>query len=288
MADFYKKKIKLREKMRGLDNKIMASLFYEESTRTRLSFESAMLKLGGGVIGTENARIFSSVAKGESLEDTIRVLDNYCDIIVLRHNEENAAKKASELTEVPIINAGDGRGQHPTQALLDLYTIHKEILKLNELKVAIVGDLLNGRTVRSLCYLLSKFKNNELFFVSPKELGMREDIKEYLIKKDVKFKEEDDLNKILSKIDVIYMTRTQKERMNQEIYEKTRGQYVINNDNLNLIKENSRILHPLPHLEEIQLSFETEKNDKRVAYFRQAENGLYIRMALLDFVLNNK
>ena len=283
-AEYYYERLK-KDRLDILNGKIMASLFYEESTRTRLSFESSMLRLGGNVLGTENARMFSSVAKGESLEDTIRVLDDYCDIIVLRHNEEGAAQKAAELSKVPIINAGDGKGQHPTQALLDIYTIYKEFKKLDNLKIAIVGDLANGRTARSLCYLLTKFENNSIFFISPKELKMGEDIKDYLIKRQMFFTEKDNLNEILPEVDIIYMTRIQKERMDSETYEKTKGRYIINMDNFNLINKNSRILHPLPHVEEIQLPINIEKNDSRVAYFRQAENGLYIRMALLDFIL---
>jgi len=164
-----------------LQDKIMASLFYEPSTRTRFSFESAMLRLGGKVIGTENAKEFSSAVKGESLEDSIRVLSNYCDCIVIRHSEEGSAKKASEVSKVPVINAGDGKGQHPTQALLDVYTIYREFERLDNLKIAMVGDLSSGRTVRSLCYLLGKFKGIEIIFVSPGHLKMKEDIKEYLI-----------------------------------------------------------------------------------------------------------
>ena len=286
-ADCFQKELKSNERIKILDGKIMASLFYEESTRTRLSFESAMIKLGGSVIGTENARIFSSAAKGESLQDTIRVIDNYCDVIVLRHYEEGSAKKASEISKVSIINAGDGIGQHPTQALLDLYTIYKEFGKLDNLKIAIVGDLANGRTVRSLCYLLGKFKNISIIFVSPENLKIKEDIKEYLRKRELNFEEKNNLNEILPVVDIIYMTRIQKERISPEDYEKAKGKFIINVNNFNLINKNSRIMHPLPHVEEIQLPVEIEKNDKRVAYFRQAENGLYIRMALLDMILNN-
>ena len=271
-----------------LKNKIMASLFYEPSTRTRLSFESAMLKLGGKVIGTENAREFSSAIKGESLEDSIRVISKYVDCIVIRHSEEGSAKNAAKISTVPIINAGDGKGQHPTQALLDVYTIYKEFRRIDNLKIAMVGDLSSGRTVRSLCYLLTKFKNIEIIFVSPENLKMQEDIKNYLNKKGTIFREEYDLNKILPEVDIIYMTRIQKERMNIEDYEKAKGKYVINTENLNLIKKESRIMHPLPHVEEIQLPIEIEEKDLRIAYFRQAENGLYIRMALLVMILNNK
>ena len=271
-----------------LKGKIMATLFYEPSTRTRLSFESAMLRLGGKVIGTENAKEFSSAIKGESLEDSIRVISRYCDCIIIRHNEEGAAKKASESSKVPVINAGDGKGQHPTQALLDIYTIYKEFGKIDGLKITMVGDLLSGRTVRSLCYLLGKFNNIEIIFVSPENLKISNDIKDYLKKHDIKFREEDDLNKILPEVNIIYMTRIQKERMSLQDYEKANKKFVINEDNFNLIKKDSRIMHPLPHVEEIDLPISIEENDKRVAYFRQAENGLFIRMALLDVILNGK
>lgn len=269
-----------------LKGKILASLFYEPSTRTRLSFESAMLKLGGKVIGTENAREFSSAVKGESLEDTARVISSYCDVVVLRHNKEGSAKLFSEVSSVPVINAGDGKGQHPTQALLDVYTIYREFGKIDSLKIAMVGDLASGRTVRSLCYLLTKFEDIEIIFVSPENLKIKGDIKNYLTDKKINFWEENDLNKILSEVDVVYMTRIQKERISLEDYEEAKGKFVINEGNINLLKENSIIMHPLPHVEEINLPIEIEKNDKRVAYFRQAENGLYLRMALLIYTLS--
>jgi aspartate carbamoyltransferase catalytic subunit len=273
------------EKLKG---KIVSTVFYEPSTRTRLSFESAVLKLGGNIISTENAKEFSSAVKGESLEDSIRVISNYCDCIVMRHYEEGAAMKASLVSRVPIINAGDGKGQHPTQALLDIYTIYRELGRADNFKIALVGDLASGRTVRSLCYLLKKFNGIELTFVSPENLRMKDDIKEHLKKYNIKFSEEENLNKILPEADVVYMTRIQKERMGLEDYEKAKGKYIINLNNFDLIKEHARILHPLPHVEEIDLSIKVEQEDKRVAYFRQAENGLYARMALLDRIINKE
>lgn len=277
-----KKPEKYSEELKG---KIMTTLFYEPSTRTRLSFESAMLKLGGNVISTENAKEFSSAIKGESLQDTIRIISAYCDCLVMRHHEEGAAKIAAEIASIPFINAGDGKGQHPTQALLDLYTIYRELGKLEGLKIAMVGDLASGRTTRSLCYLLAKFKNNEIIFVSPENLKMKDDIKEYLHRHGIKFREEKNLNEVLPKIDVVYMTRIQKERISAQDYEKARGKFVINPDNFNLINKKSIIMHPLPHVEEIDLPLEIEQKDKRVAYFRQAENGLFIRMALLRHLM---
>lgn len=288
LFDLFKKADEMKiNHTKSLNGKIMASLFYEPSTRTRFSFESAMIKLGGCVIGTENAGEFSSAVKGESLEDSIRVISKYVDVIVLRHFKEGSAEISSNLSSVPIINAGDGKGQHPTQSLLDIYTIYKELNRIENINIAIVGDLANGRTARSLCYLLAKFKDIQIIFVSPENLKIKDDIKNYLTKKNIKFKEEADLNKIISEIDIIYMTRIQKERMDSETYEKANRKYIINEENLKLIKETARILHPLPHVEEINLPIDIENNDKRIAYFRQAENGLYIRMALLDSLLNN-
>lgn len=268
-----------------LKGKIIATLFYEPSTRTRLSFESAMIRLGGSVIGTENAKAFSSAAKGESIEDTVRVISAYSDCIVIRHFEEGAAKRAADVSTVPVINAGDGKGQHPTQALLDLYTIQKEIGKIDGLKIACVGDLASGRTIRSLSYLLGKFKGIEITFIAPESLKIGEDIKEYLRRHDVRFKEEADMNQILPEVDVVYMTRIQKERISTTEYNASVGKYVINAENLNLLRPESRVLHPLPHVEEISLPVDVEQNDKRIAYFRQAENGLYVRMAVLSNIL---
>lgn len=271
--------------VKPLDGKILATLFYEPSTRTRLSFESAMLRLGGNIISTENAREFSSAIKGESLQDTIRIVSSYADVIVLRHFEEGSSKIAASISSVPIINGGDGPGQHPTQAILDLYTIWKEIGSIENTTIAIVGDLKHGRTVRSLCYLLGKFKNIKIIFIAPRNLSIKEDIKEYLKKHDVKFEEQTDMNKNLPRVDVVYMTRIQKERMSDEEYKNIEMSYKISKENLNLLKENARLLHPLPHVEEIDLPVEIEQTDKRVAYFRQGENGLYIRMALLSYLL---
>lgn len=269
-----------------LDGKILATLFYEPSTRTRLSFESAMLRMGGQVISTENAKEFSSAIKGESIEDSVRVISTYSDAIVIRHFEEGALEKAASVSPVPIINGGSGSGQHPTQTLLDIYTIWKEVGKIDGITIAMVGDLKYGRTVRSLCYLLGKFKNIKIIFIAPKALSINQDIKDYLKRKDVSFEERTELDKYLPEVDVVYMTRIQKERMSEKEYEESKGLYKITEKNLQLIKKTARLLHPLPHVEEIQLSLETENKDQRVAYFRQAENGLYVRMALLSCLLD--
>lgn len=265
-------------------NRIMATLFYEPSTRTRFSFETAMHRLGGRVISTENAAQFSSAAKGETLEDTIRILNGYADVIVIRHYEVGAAKRAAAVSRVPIFNAGDGAGQHPTQALLDLYTIRKEIGAIDGLSIAMVGDLAQGRTVRSLTYLLSKFKDVKLYFVAPLPLKMKEDILAHLRERNVWYVEEPQLEKVLPEVRVVYQTRIQKERFGDRIadYEQCRGVYVINGETLRLMRPDAIVMHPLPRLQEISMEVD---QDPRAAYFRQAQNGLYVRMALLTMVL---
>jgi aspartate carbamoyltransferase catalytic subunit len=266
--------------VRLLEGTIMASLFYEESTRTRFSFESAMLRLGGSVISTENARQFSSVSKGETLEDTIRILNGYADVIVLRHYEAGAARRAASISGVPVINAGDGAGQHPTQAFLDLYTIQKEIGRLDDLNIAVVGDLANGRTVRSLCYLLARYRDIRIHMVAPEVVRMRDDIKAYLVRHNVWFREKSDLREIAPEVDVLYQTRIQKERFggDAEALEAARGIYVVDRDLMTLMRPDAIVMHPLPRVDEISPEVD---DDPRAAYFRQAQNGLYIRMALL-------
>ncbi len=285
-ADRIERLVRNGKKINVLKGKGMISFFYEESTRTRASFEVAMRKLGGEVIfSTENAGEFSSAAKGETLEDTIRVIDSYFpDIIVLRHFESGSAARAAEISQASIINAGDGAGQHPTQALLDLYTIKKEIHHIDGISIAMVGDLANGRTVRSLSYLLSKFSDIKIFFIAPEIVKMKEDIKEHLREHNIWFSEETDLKEVASQVDVIYQTRIQKERFGDRIedYEEARGIYVIDEEILRLMKRDAIVMHPLPRLDEITL--EVDK-DPRAAYFRQAQNGLFIRMALLKIIL---
>lgn len=273
---------------RAFWGKEMASLFYEPSTRTRASFEIAMRKLGGQVVfSTENAREFSSAAKGETLEDTIRVVCGYHpDVIVLRYHEEGGAKRAAAVSTVPIINAGDGIGQHPTQALLDLYTIQKEIGKIAGVSIAMVGDLVRGRTVRSLSYLLGKFPEIKIYYISPEVSRMRDDIKDHLQRHGIWFTEGCDLREIASEVNVIYQTRTQKERGQLfERYGNVKSFCIVNREVLDLMKRGAIIMHPLPHTEEIAPEVDS---DPRAAYFRQAENGLYIRMALLKMILKPK
>jgi len=275
------------EASEDLKGKILATLFYEPSTRTRFSFESAMHKLGGRVIGTESAAHFSSFVKGETLPDTMRVISSFADVIVMRHPETGSAKLAAKYSSVPIINAGDGSGQHPTQSLLDAYTIQKELGRLDNLNVAMVGDLLYGRTVHSLAYLLAHRKGIKLFFVSPKQLSIPGDLKEYLEKeKGIPFEETERLEDVAGDVDVLYVTRIQKERFRSpEEYEKMKGCYVVDRKILELMKKDARVLHPLPRVNEISTEVD---EDPRAAYFRQAENGLFVRMALLKMVLSRE
>ncbi|MBI3458677.1 aspartate carbamoyltransferase [Candidatus Azambacteria bacterium] len=272
-----------KKKSQVLKGKIMASLFYEPSTRTRFSFESAMIRLGGSVITTENAKEFSSVAKGETLEDSIKVIGNYADVIVLRHDEQGSAERAASVSSVPIINAGDGAGQHPTQALLDLYTIKRELGKIDGITLALVGDLKNGRTIRSLSYLLGKYKNIKIYFVSPIGLRVGEDIKIYLKEQQTDYEETTDLFSIVGKVDVLYQTRIQKERFaTKKEYEKFNGCYTIDGELVKKMKIKSIIMHPLPRVNEILT--EVDKLPQAV-YFKQTYYGLLIRMALLKLVI---
>ncbi|HYU63160.1 MAG TPA: aspartate carbamoyltransferase [Verrucomicrobiae bacterium] len=267
-----------------LAGQVMAALFYEPSTRTRLSFEAAMLRLGGTTMGTDNAREFSSVAKGETLEDTIRIVSGYADVIVIRHNEEGAARRAAAVSSVPIINAGDGPGQHPTQALLDLYTIRDELNRIDGVRVAMVGDLANGRTVRSLTYLLSKFQDIKVWFVAPPQVAMGEDLKTHLDENGVPWVETQDLNAALPEVDVVYMTRIQKERFaDPEAYNAVKGVYRMDREAAALMRKYAILMHPLPRVDEIAPEVD---DDPRAAYFRQARNGLHVRMALLDRLLS--
>lgn len=273
---------KVLDKLRG---KILASVFYEPSTRTRFSFEAAMLKLDGEVVSTESAGHFSSVIKGESLEDTIRVIGGYADVIVLRHPKVGAAASAAKVSIVPIINAGDGKGEHPTQALLDLYTIRTELKRTDDFTIALVGDLLYGRTIHSLIHLLSLSKNIKVFLISPKSLRLPEEYKLFLREKKIKFTESDRFDPILPELDILYVTRIQKERFSSlTFYRRVKDAFIINKLVLSKMKKPAIIMHPLPRLAEINTEVDA---DPRAAYFRQAQNGLYVRMALLQYVLGN-
>src|SRR5256714_10097802 len=270
--------------MGRLAGQVMAALFYEPSTRTRLSFEAAMLRLGGQTMGTDNAREFSSTAKGETLEDTIRIVSGYAEVTVLGQNGEGPAGRAAAVSTVPVVNAGDGPGQHPTQALLDLYTIREELGRIDGVRVALVGDLANGRTVRSLTYLLSKFKDVKVWFVAPPQVAMRDDLKAHLDEHHVPWVETEDLDSVLPDVDVVYMTRIQKERFTDpEAYNAVKGVYRMDKASMTLMRKYAILMHPLPRVDEIAPEVD---EDPRAAYFRQARNGLHIRMALLDKLLS--
>jgi aspartate carbamoyltransferase catalytic subunit len=263
-----------------LKGKILASLFFEPSTRTRLSFEAAMLKLGGSTIGFADAEI-ASVRKGENLADTVRTVENYADIIALRHPLEGAAKLAAEFSKVPILNAGSGAEEHPTQALMDLYTVQKEKGRIDGLKIALVGDLRYGRTVHSLAYALSLY-NIELYLISPESLRMRHEVIR-AIKNKISIIENANLENVIPQIDVLYVTRIQKERFPDPAeYAKVKGIYKIDLKTLKNAKKDMIILHPLPRLDEIAAEVDSTPQAR---YFQQVWNGIVVRMALLALVL---
>lgn len=266
-----------------LHGMILAAIFYEPSTRTRFSFEAAMHRLGGQVLSAENAGKSSSAAKGESLEDSIRIISGYADVIVLRHPEIGAADRAAAAASVPVINAGDGAGHHPTQAVLDLYTIRKELGRLDHLRIGLMGDLRNGRTVRSLAILLSRFPGNELVLISPPGLRMGDDILRSL--DGLSFRETTDLADDVARLDVLYQTRIQAERFESpEVYERYRGVYVVTPEVMRQLPEHAILMHPLPRVGEIDPQVDS---DPRAAYFRQARNGLWARMAVLDWAVGH-
>jgi aspartate carbamoyltransferase catalytic subunit len=266
-----------------LQGRLLATIFYEPSTRTRFSFEAAMHRLGGQVLSAANATAASSAAKGESLEDAIRVISGYVDGIVLRHPEVGAAERAAQAAQVPVINAGDGPGHHPTQALLDLYTIKKELGRLDHLRVGLAGDLRNGRTVRSLALLLSRFSGNQLVLISPPGLGMSEDVIGSLTQAGQGVEETGDFAAAIPRLDVLYQTRVQAERfVSPQEYERHRGVYVVTSEVMRQLPEHAILMHPLPRVGEIDPLVDA---DPRAAYFRQARNGLWVRMAVLDWAM---
>ncbi|MHA2124867.1 MAG: aspartate carbamoyltransferase [Candidatus Hodarchaeales archaeon] len=260
-----------------LNSKILATLFFEPSTRTRLSFESAMYRLGGNVIGFHSSDV-SSIKKGESIADTIRTVENYSDCIVMRHSLEGAATLAAKFSNVPIINAGSGSGEHPTQALLDLLTITEELGPLDGLNIGLMGDLKYGRTVHSLSILLSNFDVN-IYFISPLQLQLRNRDKDFLRQRQMKYKEMTNYRKILNSLDVLYMTRIQKERfIDLEEYEKVKSFYIFRKDDLEDTQDNFRLLHPLPRITEI--SSDVDDSEKTI-YFKQTFYGIPMRKAIL-------
>jgi aspartate carbamoyltransferase len=268
-------------RLANLTGKVLATLFYEPSTQTRLTFETAMLRLGGHVISLTNGAISSSAVKGEGLFDTGRMIDGFADIAVIRHMEEGSARELANGAGVPVINAGDGAGQHPTQALMDVFTIQKEKGRLNNLTVTLAGDLKNGRTVHSLSWLLGKY-GPRFYFVSPEELRMPDQITAELRAEGIEVIETPDLVEAAEKSDVLYMTRIQKERFEREQdYERHKGAYVLHPDFLQKSKKGITIMHPLPRLEEISREMDAYEGS---AYFRQAANGVPIRMAVIALV----
>ena len=259
-----------RQQLRALyPDKIIATLFYEPSTRTRLSHESAAQRLGMGVVSTENAAEFSSAIKGETIEDTVRVVAGYADAIVIRHKETGILDRAAAASPVPVINAGDGTGEHPTQALLDVYTIWREMGTLEGLNIVMGGDLAHGRTVRSLAQVMSNYKGTSFTFVTTPQLRMGDDIKQLISERGVSFTETD-------------WTRLQKERLEDPTLE---AGFVIDEQVMAGMKEKSVIMHPLPRVDEITAGVDA---DPRAAYFRQSHNGVYVRMALLDYLFSQK
>lgn len=262
---------------RLLEGKVVASLFFEPSTRTRLSFETAINRLGGRIVGFSDSSS-SSVTKGETLKDTIKMVDNYCDLIVMRHPIEGAARYASEVADAPVLNAGDGANQHPSQTMLDLYSIYKTQGTLENLNIFMVGDLKYGRTVHSLLQAMSHF-HPTFHFIAPKELQMPEGYKLRLKELKIPYYEHTELNDVINKADILYMTRVQKERFADPLeYEKVKNVYILKNAMLSGTKENMRILHPLPRVNEI--SVDVDENPKAY-YFEQARNGVFARQAII-------
>ncbi len=284
VASEFEKELKKRGSIPLLRGKILATLFFEPSTRTRLSFETAMQRLGGGVIGMGSVES-SSVAKGETLIDTILTVSQYADVIVLRHPRLGSAQEAADATPVPVINAGDGAGQHPTQALLDIYTIRKELGTLKNLTVSLVGDLKYGRTVHALVELLSLF-GAKLYFVSPDSLRMPQEITSHLRGRGIEVIETGDLVEAGRASHLIYMTRIQKERFSDlSDYEKVKGSFIIDQAFLDRLKKKVTILHPLPRVDEIHPDVDSYPG---AAYFRQVRNGIFVRMALLAMIFGKR
>ncbi len=263
-----------------LDDKIIAIMFYEPSTRTRLSFETAALKLGAKIITTENAGEFSSAAKGETIEDTVKVIAGYADAMVIRHKSDTSAIEAASVEKIPILNAGAGKGEHPTQALLDLYTIRQKKGKINGMKVAILGDLKHGRTIHSLIKLLSLYKGIEIYGLSKEAFALPEEYIEMLKQRGIEYKKCNSFEELPRDLDIIYHTRIQAERFEGDFGKE---EFIVNQKVLDTFSKDTILLHPLPRV--IEISQEVD-NDPRACYFEQAHNGLYVRMALLLQVLD--
>jgi len=275
------KEFKKNQKYDLLKDKIMGSLFFEPSTRTRLSFEAAINRLGGRVIGFADSNV-TSIKKGESLHDSIKIISQYCDIIAMRHPKEGTIEEVSKVISKPIINAGDGTNQHPTQTLLDLFTIQETQDKLENLSIAFVGDLKYGRTANCLTLALQHFKS-KIYFVAPDSLQMQARVLKQLDKNNIEYSLHKKIEEVINKVDILYMTRIQQERFsNIEEYKKLKGTYILKKDNLDNVKDNFKIMHPLPRVDEI----DREVDDTPYAYyFEQAQNGLYLREALISLIL---
>jgi aspartate carbamoyltransferase catalytic subunit len=266
-----------------LKGKVVATLFFEPSTRTRLSFETAINRLGGKIIGFSDSNS-SSVSKGETLHDTIKMVSNYADLIIMRHPLEGSARYAAEIADVPVINAGDGANQHPSQTLLDMYSIKKTQGRLDDINLFMVGDLKYGRTVHSLLMAMSQFKNPIFNFVAPPELAMPDEYKLFLTNQGIRYFEHLEFNEIINQADIIYMTRVQKERFIDPVeYEKVKNVYILKNEMLAGTKPTVRILHPLPRINEIHTNVDS---NPKAYYFTQARNGVYTRMAIISHLLN--
>ena len=269
-----------KDYIHNLEDKIIAIMFYEPSTRTRLSFETAALKLGAKIITTENAGEFSSAAKGETIEDSVKVIAGYADAMVIRHRSETSAIEAASVNKIPILNAGAGKGEHPTQALLDLYTIKEKKGKIDGIKVAILGDLLHGRTIHSLIKLLSLYENIEIYGLSKEAFALPKEYIDMLKEKNIEYKKCSSFDELPKDLDVIYHTRIQAERFEGDFGKE---EFIIDQKVLNIFSDNTILLHPLPRV--IEISAEVD-DDPRACYFEQAHNGLFVRMALLLQVLD--
>jgi aspartate carbamoyltransferase catalytic subunit len=282
LAEELRRRVESGERLELARGRILFTAFFEPSTRTRLSFQFAMAKLGGLTIdlGPEEA---TSMAKGESPEDTLRTVDSYNpDLIVVRHREPGFAARAAQICRAPVINAGDGYNEHPTQALLDVYTIWRVFGRVDGTRVGLMGDLKYGRTISSLSYALSNFRDVEIHYISPRELQPREEVLKILDQRRVKYELHEKLDEVIEKLDVLYVTRLQKERMKPEEYERLKGSYIVNYDYLKKFKHIPIIMHPLPRVWELTTDVDALP---QAMYFEQAKNGLYIRMALIKTIL---
>lgn len=267
-----------------LKDKVIASCFFEASTRTRLSFETSIQRLGGRVIGFSDASNTSHAKKGETLADSLRIITSYADALVMRHHHEGAARLAADISPKPVINAGDGSNQHPSQTILDLFTIYETQKRLDNINIAFVGDLKYGRTVHSLAQALSHY-NAKIFLVSPESLAMPDYLLDELSEKNIEFHIANTIEEVVPEVDILYMTRVQKERFDETEYRHLRAKFVLTPNSLNHAKDNLKVLHPLPRIDEITIDVD---NTPYAYYFQQANNGVYAREAILSLVLNEE